>query len=223
MRLIESICQRISGQRRLDDRGVAIVEFALVFPILLLMTFGAVEIGLILATQSTLEGGLKEASRYGITGQSPSDATRIEKIRAILDSHTLDLVKMSEATFTVKTYPSFSMVGQPEPFVDGEQYNEDGSTNPCFNGKFDDPLTTSCEGEKFLTDTNGNGHWDADIGTSGAGAGGEVVSYSVVVPWHIMTPAFGDLFGYKCGAKWCYGVFPLRATIVVRNEPNLYN
>lgn len=215
MRLIESICQRISGQRRLDDRGVAVIEFALVFPVLLLMTFGAIEIGLIMATQSTLEGGLKEASRYGITGQSPSDATRIEKIRAILDDHTLNLVKMSEATFTVQTYPSFSMVGKPEPFIDSEEFNDDGSSNSCYNQKFDDPDTTSCEGEKFLTDTNGNGHWDANAGTNGAGAGGEVVSYSVEVPWHIMTPAFGEIFGYD-------GIFPLRATIVVRNEPNLY-
>jgi hypothetical protein len=211
MRLIESICQRISGQRRLDDRGVAIVEFALIFPILLLMTFGAVEIGLIMATLTTLEGGLKEASRYGITGQSPNDATRIEKIRAILKDHALGLVDFDEATFTVKTYPSFSGVGQPEPFIDSAPGTEE-EPNPCYNGVYDsDP---SCH--ETFTDQNGDGIWQADIGVAGAGNAGEVVSYTVQVPWHIMTPFAGPLIAPN-------GIMPLKATIVVRNEPNLVN
>lgn len=209
MRLIESICQRVSGKRRLDDRGVAIVEFAIIFPVLLLMTFGAIEIGLMMATLTTLEGGLKEASRYGITGQSPSDATRIEKIRTILDEHTIDLVDFSEAVFTVKTYPSFSGVGQPEPFVDSAPGTEE-DPNPYYNGKYD----AGVAGETF-TDLNGDGVWNEDIGQDGAGMGGEVVSYTVEIPWHVMTPIVGPLMAPD-------GAIPLRATIVVRNEPNLY-
>ena len=211
MRQIESIRRLLRGRRPLDDSGVAIVEFALVMPILLLMTFGAIEIGLMMATLTTLEGGLKEASRYGITGQSPNDATRIEKIRAILEDHTIDLVNMSEATFTVKTYPSFSGVGQPEPFVDSAPGDPD-APNPCYNGTYDDPSTGCFE---TFTDLDGDGVWDADIGKDGAGMGGEVVSYSVEVPWHVMTPFVGPLMAPN-------GTLPLRATIVVRNEPNLY-
>nr|WP_298683470.1 TadE/TadG family type IV pilus assembly protein [uncultured Dongia sp.] len=209
MRLIESICQRVSGRRRLDDRGVAIVEFAIVFPVLLLMTFGAIEIGMIMATQSTLEGGLKEASRYGITGQAPSDTTRIEKIRTILDKHALGLVDMSEATFIVKTYASFSQVGEMEPFNDTPGPTAGEDPDPCHDGHFD----AGCIGETF-TDVNGNGFWDA-IGEDSAGVGGEVVAYTVTVPWHIMTPFAGTLMSKT-------GTINLTATIVVRNEPNLY-
>jgi len=210
MRQIDSIRRLLFGGRKFDDRGVAIIEFAFIAPVLFLITFGIIELGMMMATLTSLEGGLKEASRYGITGQSPDDATRVEKIRKILDQHTIDLVDFGEATFTVKTYPSFSMVGQPEPFVDsGPGDPED--PNPCHNDRYDvDPLC----GESF-TDLNGNAQWDEDIGEDGAGMGGEVVSYTVQVPWHIMTPVFDKVLGKG-------GSLPLRATIVVRNEPNLY-
>lgn len=211
MKRILSFSKQVLGGSRFDDRGVAIVEFALVMPILLLMTFGAIEIGMIMAVQSTLEGGLKEASRYGITGQTPSDTTRIEKIRKLLEFHTLGLVKMSEATFSVKTYASFSGVGQPEPFVDSAEGDPE-DPNPCHNNKYDPPSTGCVE---TFTDLDGDGSWDADVGTDGAGMGGEVVSYSVEVPWHVMTPFVGPLMAPG-------GTIPLRATIVVRNEPNLY-
>src|SRR5690606_35165423 len=88
--------------RRLDDRRVAAIEFAMVLPLLCLLTFGVIEMGMMMATLTTLEGGLKEASRYGITGQAPDDASRIEKIRDILNDHTLDLVDFAEAEFSVK-------------------------------------------------------------------------------------------------------------------------
>jgi hypothetical protein len=209
MKRILSISRRLLGGRRFDDRGVAIVEFALVMPILLLMTFGTIEIGMIMAVQSTLEGGLKEASRYGITGQAPSDTTRMEKIRAVLDKHALGLVDMEEAKFTVKTYASFSQVGEMEPFNDTAAPNEGEDANPCHNGQFD----ADCIGETF-TDVNGNGFWDA-IGEDSAGVGGEVVAYTVTVPWHIITPFAGALMSKT-------GTIDLTATIVVRNEPNLY-
>jgi hypothetical protein len=183
-------------RRRLDDRGVAAIEFAMVLPLLCLLTFGVIEMGMIMGTLTTLEGGLKEASRYGITGQTPDDETRIEKIRAILEEHTLGMVDFSEAVFDVKTYPSFSGVGQPEPYTDVNG-----------NGVYD-------AGESY-SDINQDGSWSADQGSAGAGMGGEVVSYTVTIPWHIMTPFAGELMAAD-------GELPLKATIVVRNEPNLY-
>jgi hypothetical protein len=184
-------------RRTLGESGAAAIEFAMVLPVMLLLTFGVMEMGMIMATLTTLEGGLKQASRYGITGQSPDDATRIEKIRDILNDHTLNLVDFEDAEFTVKTYPSFSGVGQPEPFTD-----LDGDE-------------TYDVGEPY-SDLNQDGSWSADQGSAGAGMGGEVVSYKVTIPWHILTPFVGKMIAGEDG------VLPLEATIVVRNEPNLY-
>lgn len=188
--------RRLAGCRR-DEGGAAAVEFAMVLPLLCLLTFGVIEMGMIMATLTSIEGGLKEASRYGITGQTPDDQTRIEKIRTILDNHSFNLVDFDEAEFSVKTYPSFSGVGQPEPYSDMNG-----------NGQYD-------EGESY-SDINQDGEWSPDMGASGAGMGGEVVSYTVTIPWHIMTPFAGPLIAGDDG------VLPLTATIVVRNEPNLY-
>lgn len=217
MRLIESICKRLCGSLRLGDRGVAAIEAALVFPVLTVMTFGIVEIGLIMATQVTLEGGLKEASRYGITGQGATEAERIANIKAVLKYHAIDLVNFDEATFVVETIPSFSLVGKPEPFVDAPETLEDGtSTEGCHDNQY----TKDCEwaGDVFLLDCDGNGLWDDKCGAEGAGIAGEVVSYTVTVPWHVRTPVFDRIFGEGEDR-----VIPLSATIVVRNEPNLYN
>lgn len=188
----------------------------MVFPVLTVMTFGIVEVGMIMATQVTLEGGLKEASRYGITGQGATEAERIANIKAVLQYHTIDLVDFDEATFVVKTIPSFSLVGKPEPFVDAPELDEDGLPTGCH----DDAYTDACQaaGDKFLLDCNGDGEWQNVCGTDGAGAAGEVVSYTVTVPWHLMTPVFDRIFGQGEDR-----ILPLSATIVVRNEPNLYN
>ncbi len=52
------------------------IEFAFIFPIVLMITFGIMEVSLCMASLVTLEGGLKEASRYGITAQPQQRADR---------------------------------------------------------------------------------------------------------------------------------------------------
>ncbi len=46
-----------------NSEGATIIEFALIFPIVLMVTFGIMEVSLCMASLVTLEGGLKEASR----------------------------------------------------------------------------------------------------------------------------------------------------------------
>ena len=91
-------------------------------------------------------------------------------------------------------YDSFDDIGEPEPFTDQEP----------MNGAYD-------AGEPF-SDTNGNGTWDADMGTAGVGGPGDVVVYTVSYDWPLLT---GMLFSWM-GTD---GKVPLRASIAVRNEP----
>lgn len=190
---IIDILRKRSGKRRLDDRGTAAIEFAFVIPIMLLLTFGVIEMGMIMATLTTMEGGLREASRYGITGQSPSNQARIDKIKAILKKHTLTLVDFDEAQISIRTYESFATVGQMA------QYNDLDGDGECDENEVVDP-EQDC----------------GPLGVAGAGAGGEVVSYSVTIPWHMLTPFVGEMIAGEDGT------LPLNATIVVRNEPNLF-
>src|SRR3954468_24413677 len=104
-----------------EAKGATMIEFALVFPVVLMMSFGIMEISLCMASLVTLEGGLKEASRYAITSQStaPPDANlvptafkvgndnRLMTIGYILNQHTLDLIDLNQATITTAVFGSF--------------------------------------------------------------------------------------------------------------------
>lgn len=52
--------------RSRDDRGAAAVEFALVVPILLLVVFGIVNLGVVMAQQISLNNGARQAARFAV-------------------------------------------------------------------------------------------------------------------------------------------------------------
>jgi TadE-like protein len=173
------------------DGGKAIVEFALVAPIFLGMTLSIFEFSGIMFVQTLLEGGAREASRYGLTGQQPEGMSRDAMIRQIIGENSFGIIDVSELDMTTLVYGSFGDIGQPEPFTD-----ENG------NEAWD-------EGEPYV-DVNGNGGWDDDMGAAGLGGPGQVVVYRVSYDWPIMIPMFQPFFGDHV---------TLQANIAVRNEP----
>jgi len=177
-----------------DLRGVAAVEFAIMAPVLILVVAGTMEVSMVLAVSSLLEGGLRDAARYGITGFVPSGTTREEQIKAIIGDATIGLVDMSNANIQTLIYPSFGDIGQPEPYDDQNS-----------NGAYD-------VGEPY-TDINSNGQWDPDMGAAGLGGPGEIVLYKITYDLALMTPLLGNIMGGSDGKV------TLRASIAVRNEP----
>ncbi len=176
------------------NEGVAAVEFAFVAPILLLTIVGIMEVAMVLIVSSLIEGGLRDAARFGITGFVPQGMTREEQITSIVGDATIGLVNMSDIDIQTLVYPSFAQVGQPEPFTD---------TNA--NGAYD-------AGEPY-TDINGNGQWDADMGAAGVGGPGDIVLYKIKYNLPMITPLLTTVLG---GAD---GKIRLSASIAVRNEP----
>lgn len=183
---------------RRNSDGSPMIEFAFAAPILFLITAGTMELGIAMFTNILMESSLRDAARWGITGQEPPGGeggnSRLEQITAMIDQHTLGLVDMDEADLEILTYPSFDDIGQAEEFVDGNS-----------NGSYD-------AGETY-TDSNENGQWDEDMGSSGAGGSGEVVVYRITYKWPLLTPIVGKLIGDE------EGKFGLRASVAVRNEP----
>ncbi|MGF1608974.1 MAG: TadE/TadG family type IV pilus assembly protein [Kiloniellales bacterium] len=173
-------------------RGNSAIEFAFAAPVLLLGLIGIVEMSLVMFVSVLTEGGLREASRYGITGREPDGITREEQLVSIVKDHTLGLVEISPDNVTFKVYESFDHIGQEEPYDDANG-----------NGQYDD-------GESF-TDWNGNGVWDVDSGVLGVGGSGDIVVYEIAYQWAFLTPLF-RVFGDD-------GKLNLSATIAVRNEP----
>ncbi|MDQ3486039.1 MAG: pilus assembly protein [Actinomycetota bacterium] len=62
--------QAIRGRTRRapqrSDDGAAAVEFALVVPLLLLLVFGAIQFGIVMAQNASLASGARAGARYGV-------------------------------------------------------------------------------------------------------------------------------------------------------------
>lgn len=61
------------GQLFNREEGQALVELALVLPILLLLIFGCVEFGRIFGTHLLINNLARDAARYGVVGHSDSE------------------------------------------------------------------------------------------------------------------------------------------------------
>jgi Flp pilus assembly protein TadG len=54
-----------------SQKGAAMVEFAIVLPLLLLIVFGIIEFGIIFYDQQVITNASREGARYGIVSQTP--------------------------------------------------------------------------------------------------------------------------------------------------------
>jgi len=181
-------------QMKRNSEGTVAIEFGLGVGILLMMMMGIIEVGMMLLVNSLVDGGLRQASRYGITGYEEMGTNRMEEIIQIVSDHTLGFVDLSSANLEILVYPSFSDVGNGEAFVDGNG-----------NGTFDD-------GETF-TDSNGNGARDSDMGVAGAGGAGDVVVYRLTYDWSFFTPMVSYFLPEGMDK------LTFESSVAVRNEP----
>ncbi|MBM3487177.1 MAG: pilus assembly protein [Alphaproteobacteria bacterium] len=190
LRLMNPFSRRLARNKR----GGVLIEFAFGAMILLTTMSGIIELSMVMFIQSLVEGGLREASRFGITGSIPEGMTREDRIRQIVGVHSLGLINMDTAQLTTKIYASFADIGKPEPFVDNNPAN--GTRDP---------------GESY-TDVNGNGQWDTDMGAAGMGGPVDIVLYTISADWPLLTPLVGPLLSSN-------GIIKINASVAVRNEP----
>jgi Flp pilus assembly protein TadG len=71
-------CNKLFWRRK---EGVSIVEFAILAPVFIFLMVGVVQLGFILVIQNALDAGVREAGRYGITGQVASGSTKEDSIK----------------------------------------------------------------------------------------------------------------------------------------------
>ncbi len=169
------------------------IEFALVAPVLILMLAGIMEISMVMLVNMLLEGGVRDASRFGITVRTVPGVSREQYISNLVNEHLHGLATVSSDDIEVKWYPSFGEIAEAEHYEDAND-----------NGQWD-------AGE-FYEDANSNGQWDDDPGVDGAGGRSDIVVYRVNAEWQMITPLLRNLLPNK-------GVFNLRASVAVRNEP----
>lgn len=176
------------------QRAAGVVEFAVAAPVTLFFMLGMMELSMVLFVNTLLEGGLRQASRYGITGFAPVGSTREQVIKDLVLEHGMGLLDSNKVEIDTTAYESFSAIDSGESYTD-----ENG------NGEYDD-------GEAF-EDTNGNGVFDGDPGVPGAGGAGDIVLYRVTYDLPMITGWIAPVLGGQDGKV------SLSASIAVRNEP----
>jgi Flp pilus assembly protein TadG len=135
-----------SQPTRRARRGSAIMDAALVFPILISLTFGSIEFGHFFFTKHTFQGAAREGARSGITpGATNTDVTTAVgqtmtaagfssgqytvQIRNAGDTANLDVSTATAGTgILVKVYAAWGTVGIRPLGLIGTSKNVQGQT-----------------------------------------------------------------------------------------------
>jgi Flp pilus assembly pilin Flp len=179
-----------------NSRGAALVEFALVAPLFILILLIVFQIGMIGWAKSTLETAIRDAARFAITGAKGTGATREASLIAGIEERMSVFTPDPSTPITVisKVYPTFEDIGQPEKIV----------SDVNGNGVCD-------TGDQYI-DYNENSTYDADMAKTGYGGPNDVVLYKVTYPLQALLPLNQDQFNMG-------SVFTLSAEAAVQNEP----
>jgi hypothetical protein len=194
--------RRLAGFAK-DSDGASAVEFALVFPLAFFLIAASFELGMLMFNQAAIESAVREAARYGLTGQG-TEEERAEAILDIVDKYTYGLVPREDITVTTEVYPDFRSVDDPEPLI--YDANSDGDWDMLDGDTYDD--------------INGNAQWDADMGEEGVGAMSEIVQYTVSYDWTMMIlPFITNMPFFPEGKMVDDSVVHFSAKMTIRNEP----
>lgn len=93
----------------LGRRGTAVLEFALVGPVVITLMVGIFELGMQLMTAAMLDYGVRMAARWSVTGKAtPDGSTREAYIRSQIVDATGGFLKSGQLTVTLTAYGSWA-------------------------------------------------------------------------------------------------------------------
>ena len=153
-----------------DEKGVTLVEFAMILPALVVLLLGIFELGYRSYAASLVQGALHEAARMSTVG-GVSMTTINNHVRDRLGH----FAEHGTLNITTTSYYEYTGVGRPETITtDTAPLNQYNSTD-CFQ------------------DANGNGTWDADRGRSGQGNSDDIVRYQISISYESLFPIASTL------------------------------
>jgi hypothetical protein len=190
MPVTRNLWPRLARRLRFDQRGVTLIEFAVVAPVMLIAIMGIMDLGHRSYAVALLQGSVQKAARdsgleTGNESASDIDARVKGYMKLVLPDDT-------DYNFVRTSYTTFSDVSQPEDFTD---LNDDGF---CNNGE-------------VFEDANGNDVWDEDRGLQGQGGARDAVLYTATVSYPRLFPLAG-LAGMPEETT-------ISASTVMRNQP----
>jgi hypothetical protein len=181
-----------------DARGVTIVEFAIVAPVLILLLVGGFDLAHQSYVRSVLQGALNDAARRAAVEDPEFIAagdTLEERVANLIIGQVEPLTPDAEIVIEQSNFYDFSGIGNPEKLMTDE--NE--------NGQYDES-----DGDCFA-DLDEDGEYDTDTGRSGIGGANDVVFYEATLTMPRLVPLHGFLS--------VSSEYNLRAETAIRNQP----
>lgn len=182
---------RLLRRLRRDARGVTMIEFALVAPVMLMVIMGLCEIAYQSYVQTVLTGAMQRAGRDSTIQGNETTASN-KAIDEIVIKRVGSSAKILTWKATRKNYAQFGHIS-PETFKDNNKNNKYDAATECF------------------MDVNGNKQWDADPGAIGQGGANDVVFYQMDVTYARLLPV-AKLIGLS-------QTVPITAATVLKNQP----
>lgn len=192
-----------------NRQGTAAVEFALVFPIYILMIMTAIELGLIFYHTVIIENAMLRATREAKIGSSVGDTVR-EKIQeysvGIMNRQNLQITNALEN-------------------IDLEADYSNAEAEPCLSASGERTgQTCPCTGTRRFDDLNSNGICDAGPPPLDTGLPGQVVIYNAIYDWEVISPLTAlvmrrSTYTDEEGQAQNRSIFRIRTAGAVRNEP----
>ena len=181
-----------------DERGVTIIEFAIVAPVLIVLLLGGFDLAHQSYVRSVLQGALNDAARRAAVEDPEFIAagdTLEERVGNLIIGQVEPLTPDATIEIDQSNFYDFSGIGNPEKLM----------TDVNENGQYDE-----ADGDCFA-DLDEDGEYDTDTGREGIGGANDVVFYEATLTMPRLVPLHGFL-----------GVAPeynLRAATAIRNQP----
>lgn len=184
---------RFLRRLRADGRGTALIEFAILSPVLLLLIMGTIETAYIWSVRISLEGALNEAARNAKVAMAQTEDQRDTALRAMITRRMSPFAIEEGKTISITT-AVFNNIGDTYP----EAYQDDNG-----NKSYD-------VGENF-DDRNKNSVRDNVVTKTGKfGDLGDVVALNATYPMRRLFTPLAPIFGE--------GGTLIKATAIIRNE-----
>lgn len=156
-----------------DEKGVTIVEFAMILPTLCVLLLGIFDLGYRSYAHSVLLGAVHDAARMATVG-----GLTVEEIDERVKLRLNHFGEYAQVTTEVDSYFDFTGVGTPEKITQDTHPIGEYNSGDCFE------------------DSNGNGSYDIDRGRTGVGGADDVVRYRVTLEFPRIVP-IGRFIGWS--------------------------
>jgi Flp pilus assembly protein TadG len=177
---------------RSDERGAAVVEFAIIAPVFLLLVLSGLDLCHTMYVRSVLVGEMQKAGR-DVSLEDASATDRQAAIRTRVESAIRNVMPSATVAFNYKSYHDYGDVARPK-----EEFNDANHNGTCDNG------------EGFV-DANRDKTWDVDNGTDGRGGAKDVVVLTATASYDRLPLAF--LLGGAAKRE-------VSAKTLLRNQPS---